>query len=280
MDIYTIAIVSIALLIAVIHDYRLKSKVVEYSKTHNNFGLSKEDFDFLIELQHEMLTQDTVSQAAPRFWVVAGTRREYRGSEYGSDGEVLIYDTEEVANGLEEAVEYFNEHYADEMEEENITIESGTLVNSYKVLKIDPSIDKEAEDYTEGEEIYFEADLIQTIDELLEAMVDVGIVDNDGLYDTASYTNEHYRYPDTMFLTNRSCKEHIKANYYHYSSDAHSYAMTAWRSPEVEHLWKILDKIDWKIMRRMAYGISTDAKGASRSTDVEESSENNESSRL
>ena len=48
-----------------------------------------------------------------------------------------------------------------------------------------------------------------------------------------------------MFLTNKSCKEHIKANYYHYDEDAHSYAMTAWRSPEVTKLFKILQEVDW-----------------------------------
>lgn len=244
----------IVFIILAIKTYRIENQ------PGDNFNLTKEDFDFLIELQHEMLTQDHVGQAAPRFWVVAGTRREYRGSEYGSDGEILIHDTEEVADGIDEAVEYFLENYADEMEQENISIISGTLENTYRVLKIDPTVDKEDEDYTEGEEVYFEVDLIQTIDELLEAMIDVGVIDNDGLYNSASYTNEHYRYPDTMFLTNRSCKRHIELNHYHYSADAHSYAMTAWRSPEVERLWKILDVIDWKTMRRMAYGFSTDAE--------------------
>ena len=87
-------------------------KVIFENSNNDNYNLTKEDLDFLIDLQHEMLTQDTVSQAAPRFWVVAGTRKEYRGREYGCDGETLIHDTEEVADGLEEAVEYFKENYA------------------------------------------------------------------------------------------------------------------------------------------------------------------------
>ena len=49
---------------------------------------------------------------------------------------------------------------------------------------------------------------------------------------------------NTMFLTLRECKEHIKANHYHYK-DPISYAMTAWRSPQVEKLWKILQEVDW-----------------------------------
>jgi hypothetical protein len=43
-----------------------------------------------------------------------------------------------------------------------------------------------------------------------------------------------------MFLTKRECKEHIERNHYHYNDTVHTYAMTAWRSPQVEKLIKIL----------------------------------------
>lgn len=36
-----------------------------------------------------------------------------------------------------------------------------------------------------------------------------------------------------------------KENHYHYSEDAHTYCMVAWRSPEVEKLWKILRETKW-----------------------------------
>lgn len=52
-------------------------------------------------------------------------------------------------------------------------------------------------------------------------------------------------YPNTMFLTQKAAEEHLKSNYYHYSEDAHTYAMTSWRNPETEKLWKILKEIDW-----------------------------------
>lgn len=217
-----------------------------HEDTIEKHKITQEEIEFLKELQHEMLTQDHVGQAAPRFWVVAGTQRVYRGNEYSCDGEILIHDSEEVADGLEDAIEYFKEHFYEEFENENVTIEpSECLSNHYRVIKIDSTVNKEAEDYVEDEEILFEQDCICNIDELLEALVDAGIIKNNGLFEAASYSNEHYRYPDTMFLTNRSCKEHIKANYYHYSGDAHSYAMTAWRSPEVEKLFKILEEVDW-----------------------------------
>lgn len=68
-------------------------------------------------------------------------------------------------------------------------------------------------------------------------------------YGSGSYSIYYYRdreeiVQDTMFLTLRECKEHIEANNYHYHNP-HPYAMTAWRSPQVERLYKILQETDW-----------------------------------
>lgn len=217
-----------------------------------NFNLTKEDLVFLMDLQNEMLTQDHVCQAAPRFWVVAGTKKVYASKEY-AEGEQLIQDSEVIADGLEEAVKYFQEQIEEEADDEDeiciiIEKEDTQSFTSYRVAKIDKSIDTNAEDYGEQDEIIMEQNSIADIEELLEALSDARFI-NKNDYDIGYYCNEDYRYPNTMFLTNRSCKEHIKANHYHYSSDAHSYAMTAWRSPEVEKLWTILEKIDFKAIK-------------------------------
>lgn len=281
MDIYIIAVAIIVLLIAnirfiqlaVIEDRKLKSKIVEYSKL-NSFGLSREDLDFLIELQHEMLTQDHVSQAAPRFWVVAGTQKVYVGEEY-AEGEELVDDDGALADGIEEAVQYFLDEYLEELKDDEkfeyiLEKESYNSFDSWRFAKIEKDCNEETvQDYIEGEEIIYEKNCISNIGELIEALEE-GEVIRQGRYDVAAYRKEHYRYPDTMFLTNRSCKRHIELNHYHYSGDAHSYAMTAWRSPEVERLWNILDKIEWKRMREGAYGISSETEGTSGTTDATE----------
>ena len=55
--------------------------------------ISKKDIEFLKELQHEMLTQDTVCQADPRFWVVQQKVRTYGIHEdYGIDGTVDLLE--------------------------------------------------------------------------------------------------------------------------------------------------------------------------------------------
>ncbi|UTL74834.1 hypothetical protein [Bacillus halotolerans] len=56
----------------------------------------------------------------------------------------------------------------------------------------------------------------------------------------------HIVRPDTMFLTKEEAKRHIKLNKHHYTSEAHTYAMTAWRAPKVERLLNILESFDWK----------------------------------
>jgi site-specific recombinase XerD len=47
------------------------------------------------------------------------------------------------------------------------------------------------------------------------------------------------------FLTKEEAKQHLEANSHHYSSEAHTYAMTAWRAPKVERLLQILETMDW-----------------------------------
>lgn len=46
--------------------------------------------------------------------------------------------------------------------------------------------------------------------------------------------------PDTLFLTKQDAKRHLEVNHYHYTSKAHTYAMTAWRSKSMRVLWDAL----------------------------------------
>ena len=93
-------------------------------------GLNKEDKQFLKELQHQMLTQDTVGQANPRFWVVRHKVRQY-GIEDGCDidGEEVIYNYETIAGNLKELCEYLRDNEDDlEIEYHEGTMEYVTIV--------------------------------------------------------------------------------------------------------------------------------------------------------
>lgn len=274
MDIGIILLVVFLVVAMVLYIRNLKNirkevdRVMDGMVLIHNLNLTESDLDFLIDLQHEMLTQDHVGQAAPRFWVVAGTRQVETGEEYG-DGEQLLCDTDVIAEEMDEAVKHFQELMEDRISDENdyyivIEKEETSSFNSWRVAKIEKDCNAETvEDYTEGEEIMAEWNFITSMKELVEALEEVGLI-RECEYTVGYYRNEHHVYPDTMFLTNRSCKEHIEANHYHYSSDAHSYAMTAWRSPEVSRLFEILDKIDWKMLKEGAYGSNagTSSEGA------------------
>ncbi|NFH00733.1 hypothetical protein FC831_10480 [Clostridium botulinum] len=61
-----------------------------------------------------------------------------------------------------------------------------------------------------------------------------------------NYRDEETIVQDTMFLTLRECQERIKRNSYHYN---HPYAMTAFRSPQVEKLYKILQETNWNELK-------------------------------
>ncbi|MBY0011484.1 hypothetical protein [Paenibacillus typhae] len=63
---------------------------------------------------------------------------------------------------------------------------------------------------------------------------------------------EHFIRENTMFLTKAEAKQHIKSNHYHYTDEAHTYAMTAWRAPKVERLLKILSEFDFDSLRGSA----------------------------
>jgi len=67
-----------------------------------------------------------------------------------------------------------------------------------------------------------------------------------------SERKEHYVRQDTMFLTRAEAKRHIELNHYHYTKEAHTYAMTAWRAPKVERLLKLLSECDFdKILQQL-----------------------------
>jgi len=180
--------------------------------------MKKQDIDFLKDLQHEMLTQDTVCQANPRFWVVRHKKRRYGIEDGFEDGKEVIWDTEKVAKNLKELYECLKEYVED--------------------LDID---------YCEGHVIINadESKHFYNIEDLVDYMKEE--FSYDGL-DIANYIEEYVIVPNTMFLTKRECEEHIKKNHYHYN-EPHSYAMTAWRSPQVEKLFDVITNTDWNLSK-------------------------------
>lgn len=152
--------------------------------------MNKEDIKFLKDLQHEMLTQDCVCQANPRFWVVMQTVRQYGvDSDYGIDGTIITSvddgDLEIDADNMEEVFNWFIENF-----EIDCKFDDGYIyINN------------------EDEDILSDADDV------------ISYLESEGYdrYSICNYRDRAEIVQDTMFLTYRECKEHIERNSYHYN---------------------------------------------------------------
>lgn len=182
--------------------------------------MKKEQVEFLKELQKEMITQDKVGQASPRFWVVGDY--EWRPVPTGT-GEVYTIFSFEVN-------EYTSLSYEDMANQLIEMLEQG-----YDDEQLEERLISELKQAIEGD-LHMEATIQEALDEL-------------GFdYSVHEESLVHFTQPNTMFLTKREAEEHIQRNKHHYSEDAHPYAMTALRSPQVEKLFEILETVNWETL--------------------------------
>lgn len=194
-----------------------------HNDTTEKHPITKEELDFLSDLQHELNTQDHVGQADPRFWVIMGQEKQVVPSGYEDD--VVLYDdnaAEELADGIDDIIKFLNEKFKDDGEPWEITQE----YSSYTIKS------KEDDEYDE---------YLCDIEELETWMHEHNHKD----YTFHYYSCKPMVYPNTMFLTEKAAATHLRQNDYHYDATAHTYAMTAWRSPDVEKLIKILQTVDF-----------------------------------
>lgn len=194
--------------------------------------INQDTIDFLLELQHELNTQDPICQADPRFWAIMDYKKEY-GYEDRDEG-WNVFDTREcrtIAESMEEICEYLKEYFADNI---NNVYRFEISKNPWGVDNVDIF-----EEFQQDQEPEWSIDTPDSFIEWMEE--ELGISDLIVLgYKTISFIA-----PNTFFLTHREAKNYLKRNAHHHSPNAHTYAMTAWRSPEVAKLWKILQETDW-----------------------------------
>lgn len=177
--------------------------------------ITEEEIQFLKNLQHEMNTQDHLSQADPRYWVIRDYDEVYGDNLNNADG-IIIYDSNCSETVLKVEYQLFDldstiEEIIKILDEKGYELDADTIENIKLAYDNDSLIEslEEIEDY----EIY--------VYEYQEVAVDKG-----------------------MFLTHEAAIEHLERNDHHYSDKAHTYAQTAWRSKE-EKLWNILQTVDF-----------------------------------
>ena len=163
--------------------------------------ITKEDYEFLKDLQNELNTQDNDGTADPLYWGVMDYTYELA---WDGCGEPRI-TTDDEPMTLEDAVERVNEDiedYPEEIQEEWRNI-----------------------DISDAEEVaYFMRETLKW------DCCDVYWVESKG----------HIANNFGAFLTKRACKEYLKKYGYNHNPKAHTYAMCAYRNFELERLLKIL----------------------------------------
>lgn len=164
--------------------------------------ISKEDYEFLKDLQHELNTQETDGQAEPKYWGIQDTRiiavPEGCGDEmiYFDDGDVLSY--EDTIKYIDETIKEYSEQQQEDWDE----------------LKADnPDI----------------GDIVAFLNQTL------------GLYTRVVWQREeeYISHLSGCFLTKRACKQYIETNK-HNHCNPRTYAMTAFRNYEYGRLLNIL----------------------------------------
>lgn len=207
-----------------------------HEDTTEKHPLTVEEILFLMELQKEMNTQDQVGQADPRFWAIKGTEKEY-GIETGYEDGADLVDEDgcaTVATDMESAMEHIRDELLDEI--------NGTDGIQRKIEMTDGIIHPNIR-------ISWNEDGIEDSVEFENMDVLAGWLREHGYgYRAANYRTVSRVYENTLFLTQKAAAAHLEANDYHYSGDAHTYAMTSWRNRETEMLWKIIRQVDWGIL--------------------------------
>ncbi|MGB3160938.1 MAG: hypothetical protein WBA84_06785 [Carnobacterium sp.] len=163
---------------------------------------------FIKKLGKELREQEVDGQAAPRFWTIMDYK--WVNASDGCGERLAVYDEE--GNMWKDFKEFIGDYI--DFREINELFEEFGREKLGEFLLIDNLYD--AFEYIRDE---FEESTFHCFEE-----------------EKISYIKQN-----TMFLTKEEAKEHLNSNSHHYTNEAHTYAMTAWRAPKVGRLLRILE---------------------------------------
>lgn len=191
-----------------------------HKDTVEKHPLTEEELLFLKAFQTERNTQDTVCQASPRYWVIKGSKTVFVDGI--DEGEVIRINGEKFydinTENLSMLLLTTKWRLQDYLDENNLYF---SKKNPNELIVVNDGKEYVVDDITSAFNVLS--------DILYENDVEIGY-----------YEKVDIIYPNTMFLTHKECEEHLKEYGYNYSKDAHAYAMTAQRSPEVKNIVKYI----------------------------------------
>lgn len=183
----------------------------------------------IADIAERMRATPTLATADPRFWVVQ--QRVWHGVPDGQDGEPFVWDSSGVSLST---LEDFAVEWLETRIENHDGEEVGEFALGHGARAFLPEGGEWDNSYDWSVEI--------TDRELFVDDIEDGLAGNQ--YEVVWRDWEWQTVDNTLFLTLEACQEHIKANSYHYDHPR-SFCMRAWRSRDVDRLWKALKGIDW-----------------------------------
>lgn len=184
----------------------------------------------IAEISQKMKDAPTLATADPRFWVVQ--QKKWRPVPEGYGGEMFIWNGGSLScSSPKEFATIWLEHEMEDWDDGEVTedvklgssitmslCDDGDWTNPYdwKITRLDESA-------------------LQ--DDVYDGITPPGneIIWRDWEWETVE---------NTLFLSLEECERHIMLNAHHYNHPR-TFCMRAWRSPDVEALWKALKGIDW-----------------------------------
>lgn len=191
---------------------------LEYHEdTIKKHKITEDEIAFLKALQKEMNTQDNFGQANPRYWVIRDFE-EVCGQDLNNPDGYILY----CVDDFEEVCRFQSTVFGE--------------------LCIEKVVEFFIENYSEDfEKRDFET--LYDLDSLNELLEEKGYENSFGIVEYEIYPKY-----SGFFLTHKAAETHLKENAHHYSENATTYAMTAWRNQEEDMLFKILQQVDFEMI--------------------------------
>ena len=174
--------------------------------------MKKEDIEFLKTLQRVIEKGEKCEQAYPRFWMIREKDYTWSSDPDGADVAVII--------------------------------DGGEIWEDFMIGDLKDALSRDVElGLLDGERLQS----CRTVNDVIKLMEGEGLTESASGYAMIRYGKAYWRLSleTGAFLTKEDCQRHIDDNWYHYTKDAHPYALTAWRNPTFEWLMDIITKTDW-----------------------------------
>lgn len=199
----------------------------------NHESLNQSDIKFLIKLQKEMNTQTATNQTNPQLWSIAQTERQYHGDDDATGWELHDYnDNIAVAKNEDELYDWLKHIFIPKINENAKTKMFDVEQNDAGQIEIT--------DIMHGG--YYSG-----LEDIEEWINEYGTHDYEIIYHTDI---KESIVKNLLFLTKRSAEEYLYENPDEYAPDAHPHLITAYESPEIARICKIIQKTDWSLLQK------------------------------